>query len=81
MGKIIIEFDSVEESQDARLALDAMKWKMAMWNLDQKLRSTTKHVIKFYSNEEASSEEIDICQKMRDEIRETLDGYGLNLND
>ena len=81
MGKIIIEFDSVEESQDARLALDAMKWKMAMWNLDQKLRSTTKHGIKFYSNEEASSEEIDICQKIRDEIRETLDGYNLNLED
>ena len=81
MGKITIEFDSVEESQDARVALDAMKWKMAMWDLDQKLRSTTKHGIKFYSNEEASSEEIDICQKMRDEIRETLDGYGLNLND
>ena len=81
MGKIILEFDSNEESQEARVALDAMKWKMAMWDLDQKLRSTTKHGIKFYSNEEASGEEIDICQKMRDEIRETLDGYGLNLND
>ena len=31
MGKITIEFDSVEESQDARVALDAMKWKMSMW--------------------------------------------------
>jgi hypothetical protein len=81
MGKITIEFDSVEESQDARVALDAMKWKMSMWDLDQKLRSTTKHGIKFYSNEEASSEEIDICQKIRDEIRETLEGYGLNLDD
>ena len=81
MGKITIEFDSVEESQDARVALDAMKWKMAMRDLDQNLRATIKHGIKFYSNEEASSEEIDICQKIRDEIRETLDGYGLNLND
>ena len=81
MGKITIEFDSIEESQDARVALDAMKWKMAMWDLDQKLRSTTKHGIKFYSNEEASSEEMKICQKIRDEIRETLEGYSLNLND
>ena len=56
MGKIILEFDSNEESQEARVALDAMKWKMAMWDLDQKLRATTKHGIKFYSNEEASSE-------------------------
>jgi hypothetical protein len=81
MGKIIIEFDSVEESQDARDALDGYKWKLAMWDLDQKLRTTTKHGIKFYSNEEASSEEIEICQKIRDEIRETLEGYSLNLND
>ena len=81
MGKIILEFDSNEESQEARVALDAMKWKMAMWDLDQNLRATTKHGIKFYSNKEASSEEIDICQKIRDEIRETLDGYNLNLED
>jgi hypothetical protein len=81
MGKITIEFDSVEESQDAKVALDGYKWKLAMWDLDQKLRSTTKHGIKFYSNEEASSEEMEICEKIRDEIRETLEGYGLNLND
>jgi hypothetical protein len=24
---------------------------------------------------------MEICEKIRDEIRETLDGYGLNLND
>jgi hypothetical protein len=81
MGKIILEFDSNEESQEARVALDGYKWKLAMWDLDQKLRSTTKHGIKFYSNEEASSEEIDICQKISNEIRETLDSYNLNLED
>jgi hypothetical protein len=47
--------------------------------LDQKLRTTTKHGFKFYSNEEASSEEIEICQKIRDEIRETLTSYNLNI--
>lgn len=81
MGKITIEFDSVEESQDARVALDAMKWKMSMWDLDQKLRSTTKYGQKFYTNEVASSEEIDICQKVREEILDILNGYGLNIND
>jgi hypothetical protein len=79
MGKIIIEFDSVEESQDARVALDGYKWKLAMWDLDQKLRTTTKHGFKFYSNEEASAEEIEVCQKIRDEIRETLTSYNLNI--
>lgn len=81
MGKIILEFDSVEESQDARVALDGMKWKMAMWDLDQKLRGTTKYGQKFYSNEEATGEEADTCDRLRTAIRDILEEYGLNLND
>ena len=82
MGKVNLEFDSVEESQDARVALDAMKWKMSMWDLDQKLRTVTKHGIKFSSNnQEATSEEIDFADKVREEIRDILNGYGLNLED
>ena len=34
MGKIILEFDSVEDAQAAQAALDGNKWKMAMWDLD-----------------------------------------------
>jgi hypothetical protein len=82
MGKIIIEFDSVEESHDARLALDAMKWKMAMWDLDQKLRSTTKYATSLINpSKEATNEEMDIADKLRDEIRELLNSYNLNLED
>jgi hypothetical protein len=81
MGKVILEFDSVEESQDARVALDAMKWKMAMWDLDQKLRSTTKHAVSMLKNGEAGDEEMEVAHKIRDEIREILNGYGLNLED
>jgi hypothetical protein len=43
MGKIILEFDSQEEANDARTALDGHKWQHAMWELDQKLRQTTKY--------------------------------------
>jgi hypothetical protein len=82
MGKIIFEFDSVEESHDARVALDAMKWKMAMWDLDQLLRSTTKHGVSLLdSKKEASSEEVEVAYKIRDEIREILTSSGLNLED
>jgi hypothetical protein len=81
MGKIILEFDSVEESQDARTALDGYKWKMVIWDLDQRLRSTVKHGQKFIGTGEASSEEIEICDKLREEIRIMLDDYGLNMND
>lgn len=82
MGKIIFEFDSVEESHDARVALDGMKWKMAMWDLDQRLRGTTKYAASLVNpTKEATSEEIDVAHKMRDELREILTGYGLNLED
>ena len=82
MGKIIIEFYSLEESQDARVALDAMKWKMAMWDLDQRLRGTTKYAASLVNpTKEATSEEIDVAHKMRDELREILTNYGLNLED
>ena len=82
MGKIIIEFDSVEESQDARVALDAMKWKMAMWDLDQILRSTVKHGVSITNrSKEASGEEMNVADKIREEIRDILNGYGLNLED
>jgi ABC-type uncharacterized transport system involved in gliding motility auxiliary subunit len=82
MGKITIEFDLVEESHDARVALDAMKWKMAMWDLDQLLRGTTKYAASLVDpSQQATNEEIDVAHKVRDELREILNGYGLNLED
>ena len=82
MGKIILEFDSVEESQDARVAMDAMKWKIAMWDLDQQLRSTTKYEASILSSSErADDKEMEIAEKYREKIREILDSHGLNMND
>ena len=82
MGKIILEFDSVEESHDARVAMDAMRWKMAVWDLDQKLRSVVKYGTSISDNsKEATSEERDIADKLRDELRIILNGYNLNLED
>ena len=43
--KITLEFDSIEEQDDARVALDGYKWKLAMWDLDQTLRRTTKKLL------------------------------------
>ena len=80
MAKIILEFDSVEESEDARTALDGYKWKLAMWDLDQKLRSITKYGASVITpNTSATGVEQDVADKLREEIREILDGYSLNL--
>ena len=85
MGKIILEFDSIEESQDARVAMDAVKWKMSVWDLDQKLRDTTKYGSSVLDKETATKKDLEteylIAEKYRELIREILDGYSLSLND
>ena len=53
-----------------------------MWDLDQALRSTVKHSVSILNkNQEATSEEVNVADKIRDEIREILNGYSLNLED
>ena len=80
MADIILKFDSQEEGDDARTALDGYKWKMAMWDLDQKLRSITKYGVSITApNTSATGVEQDVADKLREEIREILDGYSLNL--
>ena len=82
MGKIILEFDSVEESLEARTALDGSKWKIAMWDLDQELRGTTKYEASILdSSKTADEKEMEIAEKYRERIREILEGHGLTLID
>lgn len=82
MAKIILEFDSLEESEDARVALDGYKWKLAMWDLDQKLRSIVKYNASLVThNEPSTNAEIEVADKLREEIRDILNGYNINLED
>ena len=78
MGKIILEFDSEEERDDARTALDAYKWKGAVWDLDQKLREITKYG--YVDKKEATEEERALAEKLRQELRGILEDYNLNLD-
>jgi hypothetical protein len=80
MGKVTIEFDTVEEAQDIRDALDGYKWKLAVWDLDQKLRETTKYGASLIGTKPgASAEEQDVAEKVRDLIREYLSDYNLEI--
>lgn len=81
MGKIILEFDSVEESQEAKVAMEGMKWKIAMWDLDQELRSTTKYEKSVLGEDRAGDLEIQIAEKYREKILEILNENGLSLHD
>lgn len=78
MGKIILEFDSDEERDDARTALDAYKWKGAVWDLDQKLREITKYG--YIGQVEATEEERELAEKLRTTLREILEEFNLNLD-
>jgi hypothetical protein len=78
MGKVILEFDSVEEQDDIKSALDGYKWKMAVWDIDQLLRTTTKHGV--FKNRNATGEEVEMADVLRDEIRGILNSYDLNMD-
>jgi hypothetical protein len=79
--KITIEFDGTEEQEEVRTALDGYKWKLAMWDLDQLLRSTTKYNVSLLKhNERASEAEYEVAEKLREEIRRILENYNLNLD-
>ena len=81
MVKVILEFDSVEEQEDIQSALNGYKWKLAMGDLDQLLRSTTKYDVSILEqNKPASEEEYNIAEKLREEIRDILNEYNLILD-
>jgi hypothetical protein len=72
--KITIEY---EEEEDAKLAMEAFDWKHTLLQLDQLLRSTTKHGV--YQGREASTEELDMADYLREQIREFLNENNLTI--
>ena len=71
MGKITLTFDSNEEAEEARTALDANKWKIVAWDLDQYLRGKIKYCP---DNEDPAAYET-----VREKLRDILEKYNLNL--
>jgi hypothetical protein len=80
MAKIILEFDSIEEFEEAVTAINAGKWKSAMFELDQKLRSTTKYGQSIIEhNKQATNQEIETVEAVRELIKNILDDYQLSI--
>ena len=79
MAKVTIEFDCVEEADDLRNALDGHRYRHFIWELDQKLRSVHKYGAALNGNGEATSEEMDVCYRLRDVIREMLQEDNLTI--
>jgi hypothetical protein len=74
MAKVILEFDSNEEREDMESAINGWKWKMVVWNFDQRMRA-------IYKYEDNHTQEVyDMLEKLRNELRGMLSEEGLNLD-
>jgi hypothetical protein len=73
MGKVTIEFDSVEEQDDIRDALDGFKWRMVAWEIDEFLRTEMKY------NGKLTQSDYEFAEKIREELRERISSYNLSL--
>ena len=79
--KITLEFDGTEEQDDLQTALDGYKWKIAMWELDLRLRKTTKYGASMLSQTDlATSQEMEVADAVRESLREILNEYNLKLD-
>jgi hypothetical protein len=72
MAKITLEFDSIEEAEDARTALDGYKWKLLAWDLNQALRDKVKYC--------PDNEDPQAYEAIRNKLHELLEEYKLNLD-
>ncbi len=79
MAKLTIEFDLVEEAEGIHSALYGYKYRSLLWELDQKLRSVHKYGSALQGQGEATSEEMDVCYRLRDVIREMLQEDNLTI--
>ena len=79
MAKITFEFDLETELNEVRDFVDGDKWNIAIWELDQALRDTTKYEKSVLNHTKATDLEIEIAEKYRELIREILENQNLTL--
>jgi hypothetical protein len=74
MAKVTLEYDFNEEMEEMESAINGWKWKMVVWDLDQRMRS-------IYKYEDKHNEEVyDMIDKLRNELREMLSDHGLKMD-
>jgi hypothetical protein len=73
MATVTITFDTDEQSQEIQDTLNGIKWKAAVWEIDQHLRNIMKYG-------DVSEKEYEQAERLREAIREILNGYQLILD-
>ena len=74
MAKVTIEYDFNEEREEMESAINGWKWKMVVWEFDQRMRA-------IYKYEDNHTQEVyDMIEKLREELRDMLIGLGLDMD-
>lgn len=68
--KATLTFDIEDELMDA---INGYKYKLALWDLDQFLRSEMKH------NDDLTAEEYEYAEKIREKLIQLINDYNLQL--
>jgi hypothetical protein len=67
MPKVILEFDSFDEAEELKIALDGAKWKNVVWKLDQYLHNKIK-----YTPDTMTDEALKELEKVSSELSEII---------
>lgn len=67
-----------EEQDELQDALNGVKWRLIVWDLDQELRAIIKHG--YIGNREATDAEIAMAEYCRKKLRQLVNDDGLNLD-
>ena len=72
--KAILEFNLPDDQSDFESAVNGYKWQLAVWDMNQYLRSVTK-----YAPDETSAEVVEALDKARDKLFNILNDYNLEI--
>ena len=72
--KATLEFNLPDDQDDFQDAVNGQKWRLMVWDFDQKLRSQLKY------NDKLSSEQYKVYEEIRDLLWEKIGEEGLSLD-
>lgn len=73
--KATLKYDLPDEQQEFQDAINGIKWKSAMWDLDQRLRGLIKH-----APDSMDEMEHQAYQRVRSMLHEVVIQHGLNFD-
>ena len=72
--KATLEFNLPDDQDDFQDAVNGQKWRLMVWNFDQKLRSQLKY------NDKLSPEQYKVYEEIRNLLWEKMGEEGLSLD-